>query len=70
MKSIKDIGAEMAVTAADAELLREILKRWNNLSNLTEGDPGYHSMTDHCHTIFDAGECLADKLEKIGRSNK
>jgi hypothetical protein len=58
-----------AITAADAELLREILRRWNNLSNLDAGDPGYHSMTDHCHDTYDAGECLADKLEKIAKAS-
>lgn len=57
------------ITVADAALLREILQRWNNLSNLGAGDPGYHSMTDHCHTTYDAGECLADKLEQIAKAD-
>lgn len=58
-----------AITTADAELLREILQRWNNLSNLREGDPGYHSMTDHCHDLYDRGWGLADALEKIAKAS-
>ena len=57
-----------AITAADAELIRDILQRWNNLSNLEEGDPGYHSMTDHCHDLYDRGWALADTLDKIAKA--
>lgn len=60
---------ELAITADDAQLIREILRRWNNMSNLDAGDHGYHSMTDHCHNTYDAGECLADKLEKIAKAS-
>jgi hypothetical protein len=61
------ISLAEAITAADAELIRDILQRWNNLSNLGEGDPGYHSMTDHCHDLYDRGWALADTLEKIAK---
>jgi len=54
------------ITIEDAQLLREILKSWDHLS-ASEGSDRFQHMTDHCHQKFDAGETLADKLERIAK---
>ena len=55
------------ITAADAKLLRDILAAWESLSqyDLPDGQrDGYHYGTDHRHDLWEAGLCLADKLEQ------
>lgn len=64
------IPRPIRIETADAETLREILSKWNALSYLETGDPGFYAMTDHCHALFAAGENLADKLQAIADSAK
>lgn len=58
--------SDAIITKSDADLLRNILRCWVEVSN---DSSAYYAMTDHCHATLDAGENLADKLESIAKSH-
>lgn len=54
-------------TIQDAELLREILNMWDEVSN---NPKAYRSMTDSCHTEYQFGEILANKIERVAKESQ